>query len=81
VEMQILYAFARQLDGKEMAAEVHLGIKGVEAAKARMIKRLNLDNFLSVFIYACQHGIINIDEIPLRKKELAEKSFATKLQG
>jgi DNA-binding NarL/FixJ family response regulator len=67
MEMQVLYAFARQLTSDEAAGEVNRGTKAIEAAKSRIVSRLKVYNFFSVFIYACQQGIINIDEIPLRK--------------
>jgi DNA-binding NarL/FixJ family response regulator len=66
-EVAILSAYARQLSNDEIAAEICSTGKTVERRKTMMVKALKLDSFFCVFIYALQKGIINLDEIPLRK--------------
>jgi DNA-binding NarL/FixJ family response regulator len=67
-EMEVLKAYACQFSNDEIADQVCVSPKKVERIKREMVNALGLDNIFSVFIYACQKGIINLDEVKLRAR-------------
>ena len=67
-QIRVLKAFARQLTNAEIAEEIFASEAKVERIKASMVSKLQVRNFLSVFIYALQNGIIDVDSIPVHKR-------------
>lgn len=65
-EMQVVYFHTCQMTSAEIGMEMSLSKRTIEGIKQRMIRRLRVENFVSVVIYCYQNGLIDLKDIPIR---------------
>ncbi|MES2622075.1 MAG: response regulator transcription factor [Bacteroidota bacterium] len=68
-QMRVLHAYSRQLSNIEIGEEICASDGKVERIKAGMVAKLKVKNFMSVFIFSLQKGILNLDEIPIQPRK------------
>ena len=60
-EKEIICLICRQFSTREIAKELHLGVRTIEGYRERILKKINARNTAGIVIYAIRHNIYTPD--------------------
>ncbi len=61
-QREVLYWLAKGKTNKEIAYQLSLSVKTVDAHRAQLMTRLNIRDLAGLVVYAIRHGILELDE-------------------
>ena len=61
-EKQVLRLIAQGYSNKQIAQQLSLSVKTVDAHRANIMRKLQIDNLAGLIKYAIRMGIIDLDE-------------------
>jgi DNA-binding NarL/FixJ family response regulator len=66
-ETEVLRLMAQEMDTKDIAGNLNIGVKTVETYQSRMKKKLNIFNLVGLTKYALRQGLVLLNEPPRKE--------------
>jgi DNA-binding CsgD family transcriptional regulator len=63
----VLRLMAQEMDTKDIAGNLNIGVKTVETYQSRMKKKLNIFNLVGLTKYALRQGLVLLNEPPRKE--------------